>query len=168
MLLDSGHIQELEVQSLNRRNQSMGRKSVTPIYTAEDANNALAQFKAVEFNHWFNPSRDVRVRMWNAGHILGSASLEIEMLQDANQKPMRLIFSGDIGSDEQLLQKMPDAPQDFDFVFCESTYGATTRLKTTQGERRTRHAHIIKDAKAQRQGFAHSRFCNGTHERIID
>lgn len=147
MLPDSGHIQEMEVQSLNRRNQRMGRKNVDPIYTAQDAIRTLDQFKAIDLNHWFNPSHDIRVRLWNAGHILGSASLELEIAQD--DKPLRLMFSGDIGSDELLLEKRADAAQGFDYVICESTYGATIRTKISQEQRRAHLAHIIHDAKAK-------------------
>ncbi|MGO4815887.1 MBL fold metallo-hydrolase, partial [Cupriavidus sp. 2MCAB6] len=73
MLRDSGHIQENEVRQLNRRNARRGRdREVDPIYTAEDAERSLIQFKAVTYHEWALVAPGVRARFWNAGHLLGS------------------------------------------------------------------------------------------------
>jgi metallo-beta-lactamase family protein len=149
MLPDSGHIQEMEVLTLNRRNQRRGRAKVTPIYTAKEAQKALSFFHPIAYNQWISPASDIRIRFWNAGHILGSASAEIEILND--QAPMRLMFSGDIGSDEELLQQSAQAPSAFDYVFSESTYGTTERRSSSQQTRRAHLADIIKEAQ-QRGG----------------
>ena len=78
MLPDSGSIQESEVAALNRRNAARGRAEVTPIYTQADAVASLNSFQAVDYERWFAPMPGVRARYWNAGHLLGSASIEIE------------------------------------------------------------------------------------------
>jgi metallo-beta-lactamase family protein len=136
MLPDSGHIQELEVEQLNRRNSRRGRPTVTPIYTAEDAVKCLEQFRPVPYGQWRSIAPGFRARYWNAGHLLGSASIEIEISVQGADKPTRLLFSGDLGPDYKLLQPDPVGPRDLDYVIMESTYGDTDRAGTTIERRR--------------------------------
>ena len=101
MLPDSAHIQESEVEHLNRRNQRRGRLTVAPIYTAEDAAVAVTLLRAVELETWQTAAEGIRFRFWNAGHLLGSASVEMEI---AGSPTVRMLFSGDIGPSHKLLQ----------------------------------------------------------------
>ena len=78
MLPDAGSIQESEVAALNRRNAARGRAEVSPIYTQADAIATLQSFTPVEYEKWIDVIPGVRARYWNAGHLLGSASIEIE------------------------------------------------------------------------------------------
>jgi metallo-beta-lactamase family protein len=135
MLPDSGYIQEMEVEHLNRRNQRRGKAEVSPIYTRKDAEACLSHILAVEYEDWVDVGPDVRARFWNAGHILGSASIEVEIDQEGG-KPLRLLFSGDIGPDNKLFHPDPDAPADFDYVISESTYGDRERPDTSVASRR--------------------------------
>ncbi|WP_448955082.1 MBL fold metallo-hydrolase RNA specificity domain-containing protein [Labrys neptuniae] len=134
MLPDSGHIQEMEVQQLNTRNRRRGRHTVTPIYTAQDAVATMALFRPVPFKAWQRIADGVKARYWNAGHLLGSASIEVEVLDGAD-KPLRLLFSGDIGPGHKLLQADPEAPAGFDYIVCESTYGDAIRTDATPEKR---------------------------------
>lgn len=134
MLPDSGHIQEVEVEQLNRRNARRGREPVTPIYTAADAAATLELFRGVRYEAWFEPAPGIRARFWNAGHLLGSASIEMEV--QGVDGPQRLLFSADLGPDNKLLHPDPEAPTGFDYVVCESTYGATDRLDASAPRRR--------------------------------
>ena len=136
MLPDSGHIQELEVEQLNRRNSRRGRPTVTPIYTAEDAVVCLDQFRSVSYGKWCDVAPGFRARYWNAGHLLGSASIEMEVAAAAGEKPVRILFSGDLGPDFKLLQPEPESPSDLDYVVMESTYGDTDRAGVTIERRR--------------------------------
>jgi len=136
MLPDSGHIQELEVDQLNRRNSRRGRPTVAPIYTAEDAVTSLDQFRPVPYGRWQDIAPGFRARYWNAGHLLGSTSIEMEVEGAESEKPLRLLFSGDVGPDFKLLQPDPAAPQDLDYVIMEATYGDTDRAGTTIERRR--------------------------------
>jgi len=77
----------------------------------------------------------VRARYWNAGHIIGSASIEVEV-KDSNGKPVRLMFSGDIGPDEKVFYTEPEGPAGFDYILCESTYGGREREEYTLEQRR--------------------------------
>lgn len=146
MLPDAAHIQESEVEQLNRRNRRRGRPEVEPIYTRVDADRALAHLHPLGYGDWFEPAAGVRARFWNAGHILGSASIEIELA--AAPRPLRLLFSGDIGPDEKAFHDRPAAPAGADYVIMESTYGDRDRQDATAEERR---AHLIREV---REGLA--------------
>ncbi|MBN8920731.1 MAG: MBL fold metallo-hydrolase, partial [Rhizobiales bacterium] len=135
MLPDSGHIQEVEVDQLNRRNARRGLPHVTPIYTAEDATAAMTQCRPVTLGAWAQAGPGIRARYWNAGHLLGSASIEVEVQHD-ERPPVRVLFSGDIGPDDKLLEHAPEGPSGVDYVLCESTYGDTDRLETNFTRRR--------------------------------
>src|SRR6478752_6943086 len=71
---------------------------VEPLYTMEDAQEVLQHRVGTEYGKWVTPGPGVRARYWNAGHILGSASIEVEV-EDSNGKPIRILFSGDLGPD---------------------------------------------------------------------
>jgi metallo-beta-lactamase family protein len=149
MLPDSGFIQETEVRRLNERNARRGLPEVDPIYTQQDAVACLAQFSAVAYETWFEPAPGIRARWWNAGHLLGSASIEVEVAQ-AGKKPLRLLFSGDIGPAYKMLEPDPEAPQGFDFVICESTYGGRDRFERSEEGRREILAREVNAAAARK------------------
>jgi metallo-beta-lactamase family protein len=152
MLRDSGHIQESEVEHLNRRNAQRGRgRAVDPIYTAEEAERCLVQFRSVAYREWTSVAPGLRARYWNAGHLLGSASIELEIEHLERGSPIRILFSGDIGPDNKLLQPDPEAPRDFDYVLCESTYGDRDRIDATPDSRRRLLRDEVK-AAARRDG----------------
>ena len=144
MLPDSGYIQEMEVKRLNQRNQQRGRATVTPIYTRKEAEEAINQIKPINYEQWHYPNDDIRIRFWNAGHILGSASIEVEILEDGEW--MRLLFSGDLGHEHKVFHNDPEAPTNFDYVFCEATYGGRERHDVTVKQRRGILAREIKNA----------------------
>ncbi len=149
MLPDSGHIQEMEVEQLNRRNRRRGRDGMLePIYTAADAERAIGAFSPIEPGAWLSPGRGIRARWWPAGHMLGAASIEIEF---AGPPAMRVLVSGDIGPDVGGLQQGPAAPAGLDHVICESTYGDEDRPAVTPEARRAELAKLVRWA-AERQG----------------
>lgn len=136
MLPDSAHIQEYEVQQFNRRAARRNRGQVSPIYTGADAAACLMQFRAHDYDTWFAVLPGVRARFWNAGHLLGSASVEIEVAQHDTPEPMRLLFSADIGPDYKLMHPDPEGPSGIDYLICESTYGDRDRIDATAERRR--------------------------------
>ena len=101
--------------------------------------------KPVGYGEWIEPGPGVRARYWNAGHILGSASIEVEV-SDGNGKRVRILFSGDIGPDEKVFYLEPDAPAGFDYIVCESTYGGRDRKDRTLVERREELYREISEA----------------------
>lgn len=131
MLPDSGRIQESEAERRNRRADRADEEPIVPIYTEADALVACAQAHPVALETWFEPAPGFKARLWNAGHILGSASIEIEA------GASHLLFSGDLGPDHKAFHPDPLAPQGFDHVVCECTYGDRTRDEMSIAERRT-------------------------------
>jgi metallo-beta-lactamase family protein len=148
MLPDSGFIQEVEVKQLNERNRKKGLPEVEPIYGLEDAMAAVQLMKPQDYESWFTPAPGIRMRYWNAGHLLGSASIETELSRDGKE-PIRLLFSGDIGPDNKLLEADPEAPVGWDFVVCESTYGNKDRFERAPEKRREILAGILSEARGR-------------------
>ncbi len=130
MLADAGRIQETDTERRNRRRDRAGETPFDPIYTEKDALAAWRLCKPVDLEEWFDPAPGFRARLWNAGHILGSASAELEAAG------VRAICSGDIGPDNKAFQRDPEGPSGFDYVICESTYGDRTREKVSIEDRR--------------------------------
>ncbi|WP_372624547.1 MBL fold metallo-hydrolase [Falsiroseomonas sp.] len=151
MLPDAGHIQEQEVEQLNRRNRHRGRDPVQPIYTAEDAERSMAAFRTLDYGNWIAPVEGVRARWWNAGHMLGSASIELEFA--GGDPPMRVLVSGDVGSDLGPLHADPEGPAGgVDHVIVESTYGDEDRPAIAPEVRRAALAEVVR--RAAKQGGA--------------
>ncbi len=147
MLPDSGYIQETEVTFLNRRNARRGIDPVEPIYTRAEGEAAADSIVAKDYQSWFEPGPGVRARFWNAGHILGSASIELEIeTGDSQQRLLRILFSGDIGPDHKLFHPDPDAPSNLDYVVCEATYGARARPVLRPEARRRVLGDVVRTA----------------------
>ena len=139
MLRDSARIQEMETARYNRKRQRRGKPEVEPLFTMADAEEALERLKPVDYEAWIEPLTGVNARFWNAGHILGSASIEVKFADGAHgseDRTMRLLFSGDLGPDEKSFHPEPEAETGFDYVICESTYGDRDRAPYTLAERR--------------------------------
>ncbi len=134
LLADGASIQESEAERENKKRRRRGEAPVPPLYTLANAEKALKHRSDHPYGEWIEPGPGVRARFWNAGHILGSASIEIEV--EDNGKPVRLLFSGDLGPDEKVFYLKPGAPSDFDYVICESTYGGRERADYTLETRR--------------------------------
>jgi metallo-beta-lactamase family protein len=134
MLPDAGAIQEMEVERLNRRNERRGRDPVSPIYTAEDAEQCMELFEETPLRAWRDVAPGVRARWWNAGHILGSASIEVEL--DADGQKETLLFSGDLGPGGRDFAEDPEGPSGVDHLILESTYGNVERAPVGREERR--------------------------------
>lgn len=134
MLPDSAHIQTSEVEHLNRRKAERHTPQVEPIYDQTDAMTCLGLFDPHPYGDWFSVLPDLRARFWNAGHLLGSASVEVELTVAG--EPRRILFSGDIGPDSKLMEPDPTGPSGVDYIICESTYGDTDREDASAPARR--------------------------------
>jgi metallo-beta-lactamase family protein len=130
MLADSGRIQEYEADRRNRRRDRAGDEPFEPLYTAEDAMRAWELCRIVDLEELFEPAAGFRARLWNAGHILGSASVELEA------GGVSVLCSGDIGPDNKAFHRDPDGRSGFDHVICEGTYGDRPREKVSIEDRR--------------------------------
>lgn len=146
MLRDSAFIQESNAVRINEKRERRGESPIKPVYTIKDAEATMPLIRHVDYEEWFEPVPGVRVRLWNAGHLLGSASAEVEVTDKG--ETIRLLFSGDLGPEEKAFHPEPDAPTGYDYVICESTYGNRDRENYTLKERRA----AIRDEL--RQGLA--------------
>ena len=121
MLLDSAHIQEFEAEWKNRKNQRAGRELVEPLYSIEDAQGAIKCFVNLNYEEERYIADGIKVRFFDAGHLLGSASIEVTITEGDTTRSV--IFSGDIGNTNQPLIRDPVYPKKADYVVMESTYG---------------------------------------------
>ena len=121
LLPDSGHIQEMECEWQNRKRLRAGKELVKPLYTAEDAKQSLKFFKYVFYGDLLNIDGDISLRFSDAGHILGSSIVEI-WVKD-RKDIIKLVFSGDLGQNDQPILNDPKIIREADYLFIESTYG---------------------------------------------
>ncbi|WP_421761561.1 MBL fold metallo-hydrolase [Devosia sp.] len=135
LLPDAAGIQESEAERESTKRARRDEAPFEPLYTMEDATEVLKHRTGVKYGEWITPGPGVRARYWNAGHILGSASIEVEV-QDGSGKAIRILFSGDLGPDQKVFYDAPDAPADYDYILSESTYGGRERQDYTLVERR--------------------------------
>jgi metallo-beta-lactamase family protein len=121
MLLDSGHIQESDVIFVNKRRLARGEPPIEPLYTQEDAALVAMLFETRKYGELFEPVPGVTASLVDAGHILGSASMNLEI--DEKGRRSRLWFSGDIGRRDLPLLRDPVLPVDAEYMIMEATYG---------------------------------------------
>lgn len=121
MLRDSAHIQMFEAEWRNRKGKRAGQAEYVPLYTVEDADGVVKCMIGCEYLEEQTVAEGIRIRFVDAGHLLGSASIEIWITEDGVEK--KLVFSGDIGNDNQPLIRDPQYIKEADYVVMESTYG---------------------------------------------
>lgn len=121
MLPDSGHIQEQEIEWRNRKRLRDGKDQLPPLYTAQDAFKCLQAFEAVRYDQIIDIDENIRVRFNDAGHMLGSAIIEVWVRE--NGKEEKIVFTGDLGNDDIPLLASPARIADADYLVMESTYG---------------------------------------------
>ena len=127
MLPDSGHIQETETEWKNRKRIRRGEEELVPIYDAETAAKSLELFKGEPYNQIIELDDDIHVRFNDAGHMLGSSTIEIWIRENGENK--KIVFSGDLGNNDIPLLAEPTMIQDADFLVMESTYGNRLHIK---------------------------------------
>ncbi len=127
MLRDSAHIQEMDAEWKNRKAERAGTAPVEPMYTMEDAEDTLKCFVGLPYNQEKYIADGIRIRFIDAGHLLGSASIEVWLSEEGVER--HLVFSGDIGNVDQPLISDPVYPEEADYVIMESTYGDRSHEK---------------------------------------
>ena len=121
MLPDSGHIQEMEIEWKNKKRKRKGLAPEPPLYTAEDALKCLEIFEPISYDQIIDIDENVHVRFNDAGHMLGSAILEVWANEDG--KMTKAVFTGDLGNNDIPLLSSPTMIGDADYLVMESTYG---------------------------------------------
>ena len=126
LLMDSGHIHESDAVYVNKKRLRKGEPPIEPLYTQEDAAMVAQCFYAVPYDQAFEPIPGVTARLVEAGHILGSAAVVLD-IQEGSKK-FRLWFSGDIGRRDLPILRDPVLPYDVDYLLMECTYGYKPHL----------------------------------------
>lgn len=121
MLPDSGQIQERDAEEENQRRLRTGEPFVGPLYGVEDALDCLMLFRGVPYQYKVSIDENISFRFQDAGHVLGSASIELWINEDG--KTSKWVFSGDIGRKNKPFLKNPQRIKEADYIVIESTYG---------------------------------------------
>jgi len=151
MLLDSGFIQEKEAEWANRQERARRSRrgwSAVPLYTVEQARTSLGRLRPVAYDDTVHPGAGIRCRFRDAGHILGSAIIEIDL--DAGGAERRLVFSGDLGQPMRPVLRDPTRIARADVLCIESTYG--NRLHRPIDETCDELVTILNDTLLRRRG----------------
>ena len=121
MLRDSAHVQEFEAKWRNRRARRAGEEGYKPLYTAEDVERAMDMFDGYAYGDTVRIADGLTVTFYDAGHLLGSASLLFEITEDGRTR--RILFSGDLGNPPRPLIRATATPPEANYAVIESTYG---------------------------------------------
>lgn len=150
MLLDSAHIQEKDLERINRRREKQGRPLLDELYNTEDAVHALSLFKSVQYGQTFylGEDKEVAVVLTDAAHLLGSAAVHMTIPDAGTHK--QVTFTGDIGRPEDRILRKPDVFPQADFIICESTYG--DRLHEKQTDMQGHLLEIVHETCVVRKG----------------
>ncbi|MCX6825192.1 MAG: MBL fold metallo-hydrolase [candidate division SR1 bacterium] len=121
ILEDSAEIQDKNVKQENKRRMRMNQEPRIPLYTIDDVRAAMKLFNPVEYRKIYPITEGIEARFQDAGHIMGSASIEVFITEDGTKK--KLVFSGDIGQRDTPIVQDPTLIAEADYLFMESTYG---------------------------------------------
>lgn len=141
MLKDSAHIQQEDARYLSRKLKP-GHPRIDPLYNDEDVDALMKLVEPLPFHKWHSLGNDVRVRFLPAGHILGSAIVELELRDHGIGRS--LVFSGDLGRRNMPLLVDPEPIEGCDVLICESTYGNRSHMPA--GDLKAELARIIREA----------------------
>jgi metallo-beta-lactamase family protein len=163
MLEDSARIAEADTEAENRKRARKGLAPLTPLYTVADVERTLARFVPVPYGEVREVLPGVRIRFRDAGHLLGSAS--VELWATADGRTAKLVFSGDLGQYGTPILKDPEALADADLVIMESTYG--DRRHRRRAETIAELAGIFRDADHHRGNILVPAFAVGRTQELL-
>ena len=122
LLKDSGYIHEKETEWENKKRLRNGRELIEPLYTFEDAEESVSSLKSVLYEQKVILNEDISLRFNDAGHILGSAIVEL-WVKDEKGETIKIVFSGDLGMVDKPILRDPTRIENADYLIMESTYG---------------------------------------------
>lgn len=163
ILRDAVSIQANDLARINRRRVARGEEPISPDYTEEDVNAAMRLLTPIPYNEYVEIAPSVVARVREAGHILGSVSIELTVKEDHLKK--RILFSGDLGRQDMAILKDPDPFHSADIVFMESTYGDRDHksLQDTLAEARD----IIRNATERKGKILVPSFAIGRAQQLL-
>lgn len=166
MLMDSAHIQEFDVEYVNRRRARNGQKPFEPLYTRNDAAAALLQFVGIGYNRPHQLLPGITVTLVDAGHMLGSAHVILDIEKGGGKRPTRLLFSGDIGRKGIPIIRDPAMPVDgCDVLIMESTYG--DRIHPPYPESEKELQRIVRETVARGGSLLIPAFAVGRTQQLV-
>lgn len=124
LLLDSAHIQEKDIQFVNKKRARKKEPPLEPLYTIDDAERCLDMFVGTGYYRPMELDNGLTVKFLDAGHILGSAQVQLDLAHGNGGAPHRLVYSGDIGRSKRVILRNPETPSEVDTLIMESTYGS--------------------------------------------
>ncbi|MFZ5814863.1 MAG: MBL fold metallo-hydrolase RNA specificity domain-containing protein [Bacillota bacterium] len=164
MLMDSAHIQETETERENRRNKRSGKEPKEPLYTQADAAGVGEQFVPVPYGEMYRLSDRLKVRLQDAGHILGSAILEFFETGPDGQST-KLVFSGDLGQPGRPILRDPAIIEEADYLVLESTYG--NRMHEPVEDTRAALADVVRSTIAKGGNVIIPAFAVGRTQEVL-
>ena len=160
---DSAKLMKEEAEWKTKKNLRKGLEKVEPLYSQKDAEGALALLSAVSYDDIFEPAPGFRVRFRDAGHILGSAILEV-WIKEGDQEA-KVVFSGDLGPQQTVMERNPAFIEDADVVVIESTYG--NRLHKSNLETRAEFRGVMNAALKEHSKVLIPTFAVDRAQRIL-
>ncbi|PID63208.1 MAG: MBL fold metallo-hydrolase [Ignavibacteriae bacterium] len=163
MLRDSAHIQEKDIEYVNKKRKKNGQNLFEPLYTAKDVSKALKLFVGLNYHHEFELTPDIKLTFVDAGHILGSAVSFLSIME--NDKEYKIGFSGDLGRPNLPILKDPEKIRDVDYFICESTYGGRTHDNPKDSEKQL--ARVINRAFQRKAKVIIPAFSVGRTQELV-
>ena len=163
MLRDSAHIQEKDIEYVNKKRQKKGQNPFEPLYSQKDVIDALKLFVSINYHHEFEITPDIKLTFVDAGHILGSAVSHL--LIKENGKEINLGFSGDLGRPNLPILRDPEKIRDVDYFICESTYGGRTHDNPLDSEQQL--ARVVNRAHQRNAKVVIPAFSVGRTQELV-
>jgi metallo-beta-lactamase family protein len=165
MLMDSGHIQEQDVEYVNKKRARDGEPPIEPLYTQADVQTCLDQFVGVGFQRRITVADGVDVTFFEVGHILGAASVLLDIREFSSGKQWRVVFSGDIGRASSPILRPPQTHTEADIVIMETTYG--NRLHEDYADARKKLRDIVNKTVRKRGKIIIPAFAVGRTQELV-
>ncbi len=163
MLKDSAHIQVKDVEYVNKKRMKHGQNPFEPLYNEKDAEAVFPLMNGINYHQEINISDEVSVQFFDAGHILGSAIVYLNIKE--NGKLTRFAFSGDLGRPNLPILKDPEQIPDVDYFICESTYGGRLHDKIEGSEGKL--AEVINKAVTRKGKIIIPAFSVGRTQELV-
>ncbi|UKJ07736.1 MBL fold metallo-hydrolase RNA specificity domain-containing protein [Solitalea lacus] len=137
LLQDSARIQDADISFINKKRKREGRQLLIPLYTLKDVEACFDQFVPINYGKWFRIDNEVEVLFTDAGHIIGSAAVHLNIREEGEQ--IRITFSGDVGRYGTEILRSPQSFPQAQYIILESTYGNTLHDDAAPAERDLLH-----------------------------